>query len=107
MHYGLVGVIYGHQKVQDKMVLAGSLDLFELWVNYLAGGILLSILLWVLVLLVTCIMGRLSMKSIIVILGTFICVAGVGYVGALAAVPLFLFALWYMIEGISRRLNSI
>jgi hypothetical protein len=89
------------------MVLTGTLDLFELMVNYVAGSIILSLFLWVLILLVTGIMGRLSMKSILVILSTFLLVAAVGYIGALAAVPLMLWALWYMITGVIRAINSM
>lgn len=107
MQCGLVSITYGLRRVADKMALTGSLDLFELMVNYVAGGILLSLLLWALVLLITGIMGRLSMKSILVILATFVCVAAVGYIGALAAAPLFLFALWYMLTGIIRAINSM
>ena len=89
------------------MGLTGSLDLWVLMIEYVAGSILLSIFLWVLVLLVTGIMGRLSMKSIIIILATFLITAAVGYVGALAAVPLFLWALWYMVTGVIRAINSM
>jgi len=87
------------------MGLTGSLDLFTLLVEYVAGGILLSLLLWGLILLITGIMGRLSMKSILIILITFGGVAGVGFIGALAAVPIFLIASWYMVTGILRALS--
>lgn len=89
------------------MVLTGSLDLFELMVNYVAGGILLSLIIWAGILLVTGIMGRLSMKSILVILATFLVTAAVGYIGALAAVPLLLWALWYAVTGVVRQVNSM
>lgn len=82
--------------------------MFELMVNYVAGGILLSLLMWALILLITGIMGRMSMKSILIILSTFIMVAAVGYIGALAAVPIFVIALWYMVTGIINRvINSM
>lgn len=107
MEFGHVGLKFGRQKVQDKMGLAGSLDLFTLMVEYVAGSLLLSLVIWIVILLVTGIMGRLSMKSINVILLTFICVAGAGYVGSLATAPLLLFALWYMISGILNYINQI
>jgi len=89
------------------MVLTGSLDLWELMVNYLAGGVLLSLVIWALILLVTGIIGRMSMKSILIILITFFLVASVGYVGALASIPLFLFSLWYAISGFIRWINQV
>ena len=87
--------------------LPGSLDLFELMVNYIAGGILLSLILWALILMITGIMGRLSMQSMLIILVTYFAVASIGYVGALAAVPLFLWATWYMVVGILNSINKL
>ena len=89
----------------DYTVLVGSLDLFELMVNYVAGGILLSLFIWALVLLITGIMGRLGIESILVIIVTYFAAVGVGYVGALAAVPLVLWASWYMVSGIINYFN--
>lgn len=87
------------------MGLTGSLDLWILLVEYVAGGIALSLFLWGLILLITGIMGRLSMSSIIVIISTYFVVAAIGFIGALAAVPLVLWALWYAISGIINYLN--
>lgn len=84
-----------------------GLDLFVLLVEYVAGGILFSLILWALILLVTGIMGRLSMQSIIIIITTYFAVAAVGYIGALAAVPLFIWAAWYMTVGIVNYLNQM
>jgi hypothetical protein len=89
------------------MVLTGSLDLFVLLVEYVFGGILISLIGWAFILLVTGILGRMSMPSIIVIIVTYFAVASVGYVGALAAVPLFLWAAWYMVVGILNALNQL
>lgn len=89
------------------MALTGSLDLFELMVVYTTGSILLSLIVWALLLLVTGIMGRMSMKSIIIIIATFLAVAAMGYAGIFAGALLFLFALWYMVEGILRKFNGI
>lgn len=89
------------------MGLTGSLDLWILLVEYVAGGILLSLFLWALILLVTGIMGRLSMNSIIVIITTYFVVVSIGFVGALAAVPLVLWALWYAISGMINYLNMM
>lgn len=87
------------------MALTGSLDLFVLLVDYVAGGIFLSLLIWALILLITGIMGRMSMSSIIVIISTYFVVVGVGYVGALAAIPLLLWSLWYAISGVINYIN--
>lgn len=89
------------------MVVEIGLDLFNLLVNYVAGGILLSLLIWALILLITGIMGRMSMPSIIIILATYGATVGAGYIGALAAVPLFLWALWYMIVGLLNKLSEV
>mgnify|MGYP006916432786 FL=1 len=89
------------------MALTGSLDLFELMVVYTTGSILLSLIVWALLLLVAGIIGRMSMKSIIIIIATFLAVAAMGYAGIFAGALLFLFALWYMVEGIIRKFNGI
>lgn len=89
------------------MALTGSLDLFVLLVEYIFGGILFSLIGWAFILLVTGILGRMSMPSIIVIIVTYFAAVSVGYVGALAAVPLFLWAGWYMIVGILNGVNQL
>lgn len=91
----------------DLTALTGSLDLFELLVSYVAGGIFLSLMLWGMIILITCIMGRLSMKSILILLVVYGASSGVGYIGALAAVPVFLFASWYMVVGILNSINQL
>jgi hypothetical protein len=91
----------------DYTALPGSLDLFELMVNYVAGGVALSLLIWAVILMITGILGRMSMPSIIVILATFGAAASVGYIGSLAAVPILLFTLWYMVKGIINYINSM
>lgn len=89
------------------MVLTGSLDLFVLLVEYTTGSIMLSLFLWALVLLITGILGRMSITSISVIIITFLAVSSVGYTGALGAVPLFLFAGWYMMTGFINWINAM
>jgi hypothetical protein len=84
-----------------------ELDLFNLMVNSVAGSIALSLVIWGLIILVTCIMGRMSMKSIIVLLAVYTSVSTIGYVGALASIPIFLVALWYMVTGIINYFNSM
>jgi len=91
----------------DYTALAGSLDLFELMVNYVAGSILLSLIIWAGIILITGIMGRMSMETLLIILITFFAVAGTGYIGALAAVPLVLWASWYMVSGIINYINTM
>jgi len=89
------------------MALAGSLDLFSLLVDNVTGSIFLSLIVWAGIMLVAGIIGRMSMKSILIIILTYASAALVGYVGALAAVPLFLFALWYMVSGIINWINGM
>jgi len=89
------------------MTIEIGLDLFQLMVNYVAGGILLSIVIWAIIILITGILGRLSMQSILVILGTFTGVALAGYFGAWAFVGILFLSLWYMISGIVNWLNSM
>lgn len=91
----------------DFTVLPGSLDLFELLVNYVSGSILLSLVIWAVIILITGIMGRMSLESIIIIIATYFLVVSVGYVGALAAVPLILWACWYMVGGIINYINNV
>jgi hypothetical protein len=89
------------------MALTGSLDLFVLNVEYIAGSILLSLIIWALILLITGIMGRMSMQSILIIIVTYFAVVSIGYIGGLAAVPLFLWAAWYMITGLLNAVNQM
>lgn len=89
------------------MALTGTFDLFTLMVEYLAGSILLSLFIWGLILLITGIMGRMSMQSILIIIGTYFAVVSIGYVGALAAVPLFIWSAWYMITGLLNYVNQM
>jgi hypothetical protein len=89
------------------MALEGSLDLFVLMVEYVSGGILLSIILWALVLLITGILGRMSIQSILIILLTYFAVAMIGYFGFIAALLLTLFVSWYMSSAIINYFSSI
>lgn len=86
--------------------LAG-LDLFTLLVSYIFGNIPLALLGWGLILLITGIMGRMSMSSILVILITYGAVSTIGYIGSLGAVPIFIFACWYAISGILNYMNTM
>lgn len=90
----------------DFTALPGSLDLFEIMVNYLAGSILLSLIIWGMIILITCIMGRMSMKSILVLEITYLATVSIGYVGALSVAILFPLALWYMITNIVNAINA-
>lgn len=89
------------------MGLTGSFDLFVLMVSYVSGSIALSLFIWGFILLFTGIMGRLSMSSIIVIITTYFAVAAIGFIGALAAVPLLLWALWYAVSGVINYINQM
>lgn len=89
------------------MGLTGSLDLFVFMTEYVAGSIVLSIFIWGLILLVTGIMGRLSISSILIIITTYFVVVAIGLIGALAVVPLTLWALWYAVSGIINYLNQM
>jgi len=91
----------------DYTSIVGSLDLFELMVNYVAGGIIISIFVWALILLITGIMGRMSMNSLLVIIGTFLGVALAGYLGAWGFMGILFVALWYMLSGIINWVNQM
>jgi hypothetical protein len=82
-------------------------DLFTLMVEYVAGSIALSLIIWGIILLITCIMGRMSMKSIAILMTTYFAAASVGYIGALAAVPLFIVASVYMTINLLNWINSM
>jgi hypothetical protein len=82
-------------------------DLFTLMVEYVAGSIALSLIIWGIILLITCIMGRMSMKSIAILMTTYFAAASVGYIGALAAVPLFIVASFYMTINLLNWINSM
>lgn len=91
----------------DFNLLPGSLDLFELLVNYICGSIFLSLVVWAVILLVTGIMGRMSFQSILIIVFTYLAVVSVGYIGALAALPLAGIALYYAITGVLNKINEM
>lgn len=91
----------------DFTALPGSLDLFEILVNYVFGGILVSLIGWALVILITGIFGRLGMPTILIILSTYFLAVSVGYIGALAAVPAFIGAFWYMTVSILNKMTEI
>ncbi len=88
------------------MVLTGSLDLFVLMVEYLCGSVLLSLIVWALILLVTGILGRLSVNLILIVLACYLVAASVGYIGAIGLVIVFPLAAWYMVGGIINSLNQ-
>jgi len=77
-----------------------GLDLFTLLVEYISGGILLSLFVWAIVLLITGIMGRMAIKSIMILIISYFVAVSVGYIGALAAVPIFIVASWYMVSNV-------
>jgi hypothetical protein len=83
-----------------------GIDLFVLLVEYVFGSILLSIIGWAFIMLVTGILGRVSIQSITIIIATFLAVSTIGYIGALAALPLFLWAAWYFTVGLLRYMNQ-
>jgi len=91
----------------DTSALPGSLDLFELMVNYVAGSVWLSGFIWAGILLITGIMGRLSIESIMVILITFIAAFTIGYLGALITGLILLFALYYAVSGLINYINTM
>lgn len=82
-------------------------DLFVLLVEYVVGSILGALLVWALILLVTGIMGRMSMQSILIILVTYLATVSMGYIGALAGVPIFIWACWYAVTGIVNNVNQM
>ena len=84
-----------------------SLDLFTLLVTYVFGNIFLSMFGVCLLLLITGIIGRMAMQSILVVLIFFVCVFLIGYVGALAAIPLFLLCGYYFISGMINWVNNM
>jgi hypothetical protein len=88
-------------------IAIGGLDLFVVLVSYTFGSIALSLLGWALILLITGIMGRMSMSSILVILVTFGAVSSMAYIGSLACIPVFLWSCWYMISGILNKMNEM
>ena len=91
----------------DFTTLPGSLDLFELLVSYIFGNIALALLGWAVILLVTGIMGRLSMQSTLIIIITYAVVASVGYIGGVAAILVFVIAGWYMVSNLLNALSQL
>jgi hypothetical protein len=91
----------------DYSILPGSLDLYELMVNYIAGDVLLSLFLWAGIMLIAGIMGRLNMETLGVVIGTFLMVAMAGFFGAWLAMFLFFGALWYGFSGALNWFSSL
>ena len=80
-------------------MISPGLDLYYLLVESVFGSVFLSMFGILLIIFVTGILGRMDVKSILMISIIFIGVFMCGYVGALAVLPLFLFAIYYFISG--------
>lgn len=83
-----------------------GLDLFDLLVNNIFGNIFLSGLGMSALFVFAGIIGRMSATSIIIINAVFLSAFMSGYIGALAAFPLFVFAFIYFISGIINYFNQ-
>jgi hypothetical protein len=77
-----------------------GLDLFVLLVDYVFGNVIMALVGWGVLIMLTAIMGRLSLQTDMVILVSYFAVAGVGFFGALAAVPLLIWAVWFAVSGV-------
>jgi len=89
------------------MVLAVStqeprpvLDLFYLFVELTFGNMILAGFGIAGMLFFICMIGRMSLESILFIVGSFLIVYGMGLVGALVAVPITIGAVFYIARGI-------
>ena len=84
------------------------LDLFELLVINVFGNILLTGLGLTILFIIMGFFSRMSAPTIIIVVGTFACVYAIGYVGALAAIPLFIISLaWFSYGVLNFILNLI
>jgi len=82
-------------------------DLFTLLVSYIFGNVFIAMFGIDLILLITGILGRMAIQSILVVLIFFTAVFLVGYIGALAAVPLFLICVYYFVSGFINWINNM
>lgn len=72
------------------------INLYPLLVEGLFGGLLLAGIGIAVIIVITGMIARMSMMLILTILFAFLLAYGIGYVGALVAVPAFFFAGVYM-----------
>jgi len=84
-----------------------GLDLFGLLVENVFGSILLSGLGISAILFFIGIIGRMSIKSVIIIVGIFLAVFATGYIGALAAVPIFIGVFIYFVSGLINYFSQV
>jgi len=84
-----------------------ALDLFALFVENIFGNILISIFGLALIFFVIGAISRMSQLSMFFLIGSFLAIMFMGYFGALAAVPIFIFVFWYFIRGLINFVNSI
>ena len=82
-------------------------DLYQLFVNEIFGNIFLSMFGIMFIMLITGILGRMDIKSIVIINVFFMGVFLVGYIGALASVPLFMGASYYFFSGLINWINNM
>jgi len=82
-----------------------GLDLFNLFVENVFGNILFSGFGLAALFIIICITCRMSLTSIIFLVGTFVMTFSMGYFGALAAVPLFIVAFAYFANSMINYLN--
>lgn len=91
-------------------VLAIDYDMpFDLWyllVENVFGNFLLTVIALTGLLFLMGVWSRMASYSIYMIAGLFLMVMGVGYLGAIAAVPLFIFTLYYFGSAVFNYLSQ-
>jgi len=94
----------------SPLVLAADVyplfDLFSLFVEQVFGNILLAGVGITAGFLLICVFGRMSYNSMLFLCGAFFMVFCMGYFGALAAVPVFIFAFIYFSHSVLNLINS-
>lgn len=82
------------------------LDLYHMFVEQVFGSVIAAGVGLAFLFALVCVIGRVSYGSIIFLVGTFIMVYFMGFLGALAAVPIFIGSFIYFVSGILNLINS-
>lgn len=77
-----------------------ALDMYFLFVEVIAGNIIIAGFIIALLMAGILAFGRVSQPSLITIILTFLTVYGMGLFGAIIAIPLFIGCLWYFFRSL-------
>jgi len=86
--------------------MVAGLDLFYLFVENVFGGVLISALGFIGLFILIGIASKMSVQSLVLLIGLFIMTFAVGYIGGLAVLIFGILALVYAFQGFINFINA-